>query len=686
MIEPGSPGPLGAWYDGDGVNFSLFSSVADAVELCLFDEHDQERRGLFLAKGEKDCWSGYLQDCRPGQRYGYRIHGPYDFESGLRCNPHKLLIDPYAKELGGRFQWSPALFDFQPVGHEMRINELDSADVVPRSVVTDPVDATIPIGPAIPWTDTVIYELNVRGFTMRHPDVPDSDRGRFRGMTNGHVLSYLKALGVTAIEIMPVQAFIDEAFLIERGLRNFWGYNTLSFFVPAGRYANVDPPAEFREMVSAIHDAGLEVIMDIAYNHTAEGAGTGPTLSFRGIDNHAYYRLDNDRPAKYVNDTGCGNTINTDHPRVQELILNNLEYWATQMGVDGFRFDLASILGRTSSGFDRQHPLLRSIAENRTLTACKIIAEPWDLAHDGYQLGNFPASWAEWNDRYRDSLRRFWRSDNNEVHELTQRLLASPDLFCENSKRPWASINLITAHDGFTLADLVSHERRHNEANGEDNNDGHRHNLSCNHGVEGATDDATILALRRKHRLNLLATLLFSQGTPMLLAGDEFGNSQYGNNNAYAQDNEVGWLDWSGLEYDTAFNESVRRLLQFRRESGLFRQSQYQSTSLPPLETSVSVYWFNPDGTTLNTNDRASAVALSVVFTRRADDDESGQTIALLLNPAFADCEFTLPDHLQKPSWRVRFASDERTAAQTKDRRLLVFGSSMVILEPLESL
>ncbi|MDH4047697.1 MAG: glycogen debranching protein GlgX [Gammaproteobacteria bacterium] len=679
MIETGRPEPLGASFDGDGVNFALFSDAANAVELCLFDANDHERRGQFLEDRGDGTWCGYVPGCLPGQRYGYRVHGQYDVEQGLRCNPHKLLIDPYARELRGRFRWSPELFDFVSDVDDWRINEQDSAGSVPRCVVSEPA-SPLSKGPAIPWADTIIYELNVRGFTMLHPDVPQADRGKFSGMSNGKVLSYLKALGITAVEIMPVQAFIDETFLARRGLRNFWGYNTLNFFVPAGRYAKVDPRAEFCNMINAIHDAGLEVFMDVVYNHSAEGGKPGPTLSFRGIDNLSYYRTETDRPGEYVNDTGCGNTLNVDHPRVQELILLNLRYWSAEMGVDGFRFDLASVLGRGARGFDAQHPLLKAIESDASLSSCKFIAEPWDLAHDGYQLGSFPASWAEWNDKYRDSLRRYWRGDTNEAAELGRRMLGSADVFEKSGKSPWTSINLVTAHDGFTLNDLVSYEQRHNHANGEDNADGHRHNFSCNYGVEGPTSDAAILALRRKHRLNLLATLLFSQGTPMLLAGDEFGNSQHGNNNAYAQDNETGWLAWSGLASDPAFAEAVRLLIRLRRDMPQFRQADFLHGQKFNRQDVQDVAWFRPDGDVMLANDWDKAQALYVCFAR-ADEFGTLQIAALLMNPAIIECTFTLPDYRERSEWLTRFSSDATVQSRTDRLRMTVPDRSVVMLE-----
>jgi glycogen operon protein len=645
---------LGAHWDGEGVSFRLFSSRAEAVELCLFDAGGRETRRLGMAAGADGVWQARVDGCAPGQCYGYRAHGPYDPPRGLRFNSAKLLLDPYARALRGRLRWNPAVFDFEPGAEagEFRINTRDSGPYVPRSVVTGDSAATARPGPRIPWSETVIYETNVRGYTMRHPDVPDAERGRFRGLCNGAVLQYLKALGITSVELMPVHAFIDEAFLVRRGLRNFWGYNTIGFFTPEHRYAEVDPRAEFVEMVNAIHDAGLEVILDVVYNHTGESDARGPTLSFRGIDNLAYYRTEPDDPGSYVNHTGCGNTLNADHPAVQALVIDSLRFWHGQMGVDGFRFDIATVLGRNGEGFDPGHPLLASIGQDRSLRRAKLIAEPWDVGPDGYQLGRFPPPWAAWNDRFRDSARRFWRGDPGEAGEFARRLHGSSDLFEPSGRSPFASINFVTAHDGFTLADLVSYERRHNLANGERNRDGHAHNLSANHGVEGATDDARIGALRRRQRLNLVATTLLSQGTSMLLGGDEFGNSQDGNNNAYCQDNETGWLDWAGLQRDPDFTAQVRGLIRLRRELPLLRHSLFLHGANAMLDGWRDIEWLHPAGGRMEPADWDAAQAFAMALTDGHD------VVALLFNASAEAVQFSLPDSLS-PGWLVRFSSQQ---------------------------
>ena len=544
MKRAGNHETLGACADRDGVNFALFSEHAEAVDLCLFDAAGQETARLPLPERTGDIWHGYVPGCKPGQAYGYRVHGPYDPADGMRFNPNKLLLDPYAKRLAGSFQWGAEVLGDEPSdsGNGPAMSTVDSAPFVPKAVVVGEQPQPRR-GARIPWSETIVYETNVRGFTMRHPDVPKRDRGRFSGMRHGEVLEYLKALGITTIELMPVQAFLDEAHLHAKGLRNFWGYNTLAFFAPEPRYGSLE---DCREMVDAIHDAGFEVILDVVYNHTAEGNHLGPTISFRGIDNAVYYRLMPDDLSQYVNDSGCGNTINIDHPQVRHLVLDSLRYWVTDVGVDGFRFDLAPILGRTAAGYDREHVFFLELEQDPALAGIKLIAEPWDVGPGGYQLGHFPRRWAEWNDRYRDTVRQFWRADQGKLGELAHFILGSAERFELSGRGPWASVSYVASHDGFTVADIVSYEHRHNTANGEDNQDGHAHNFSRNYGVEGPTDDPDVNALRRRQRLNMLATVLFSQGTPMLLAGDELGNSQAGNNNAYAQDNETGWLDWLG--------------------------------------------------------------------------------------------------------------------------------------------
>jgi isoamylase len=681
MIEEGDATPTGASFVEDGVNFAIFSAGAEAVELCLFDAYDNETDRLMIGHHTDGVWHAFLPGCRPGQRYGYRMHGRYAPHEGLRYNAHKLLIDPYARKLSGDFRWSPAVFDFDLAGDALHLNRLDSAAIVPKCVVTSGRGHAARGRPIIPWPDMVVYEANVRGYTMRHPDVPEAERGTFRGMTNAKILAYLKSLGITSVELMPVQEFIDEQFLIERGLRNFWGYNTISFFVPARRYGCVDAREEFLGMVNAIHDAGMEVLLDIAYNHTGESDRLGPTLSFRGIDNRSYYRTPADDPGDYINDTGCGNTINVDHPRVRTLIIDNLRFWVSDMRVDGFRFDLATVLGRTADGFTSRHPLLQAIDNDAVLRGAKLIAEPWDTGPDGYQLGRFPVGWAEWNDRYRDSLRRFWRGDPNEMGEFAKRLLGSADIFEAGGRSPDASINFLTAHDGFTLADLVTYEKRHNEANGEDNRDGHSHNFSTNFGIEGKTDDATIKRLRRTQRLNLLATLLLSQGTPMLLAGDEFGNSQQGNNNAYAQDNEIGWLDWSGLDSDADFRTAVRELIRLRKDIPLFRQRRFLHGRPGRPGGYRDAEWLRCDGKPMQPEDWPAAGAAGLILaTTRPVPADGVQALALLMNPTEEDVQFALPPSDDGKDWQVAFSTATVVTRSAADSTRHLSARSLICL------
>lgn len=681
MIEKGDATRPGARFVDDGVNFAIYSAAADAVELCLFDCDNNETDRLTIGHHTDGVWHGFLPGCQPGQRYGYRLHGHYAPDEGLRFNANKLLMDPYAHELSGEFRWSPAVFDFELHGDAMRLNQNDSAPYVPKCVVTTGPGRPPRGQPTIPWSEMIIYEANVRGYTMRHPDIPEADRGTFRGMTNATILAYLKSLGITSVELMPVQEFIDEQFLIERGLRNFWGYNTISFFVPARRYGCADASEEFLGMVNAIHDAGMEVLLDVAYNHTGESDRFGPTLSFRGIDNRSYYRTPADDPGDYVNDTGCGNTINVDHPRVRTLIIDNLRFWATHMGVDGFRFDLATVLGRTVDGFSSRHSLLQAIESDKVLRDSKFIAEPWDAGPDGYQLGRFPAGWAEWNDRYRDSLRRFWRGDYNEAAEFAKRLLGSADIFENGGRAPDASINLLTAHDGFTLADLVTYEKRHNEANGEGNRDGHSHNFNSNFGIEGISDDATINRLRRTQRLNLLATLLMSQGIPMLLAGDEFGNSQQGNNNAYAQDNEIGWLDWSGLGSDPDFQTTVCDLIRLRKDVPLFRQRRFLHGRSAGQDDRPEVEWLRTDGKAMQSGDWSAGGATGLILAS-AHPVSPGKvhTVALLMNPTEEDVDFELRRPVDAPGWRVAFSTAAARRHSAAGSNQLLSARSLVCL------
>lgn len=674
MIQAGSPEQLGASWDGQGVNFALFSSAAQAIELCLFDAAGQQVQCFRLPDNHGGVWSGYLPGCEPGQRYGYRAHGPWAPASGLRFNPSKLLIDPYAQALEGSFQWAGAVYDFDhsTAGHAVQPNRTDSAAFIPKCIVTGPAATPRASRPSIPWSETIIYEANVRGYTMRHPDIPESERGKFSGMSNGKILEYLKALGITSLELMPVHAMIDEGFLVGRGLRNFWGYNSINFFTPEARYTDRDAGREFREMVDAIHEAGIEVILDVVYNHTGEGGGKGPTLCFRGIDNLCYYRTDPEDPGIYINDTGCGNTINADHPRVQALIRDSLVYWHRSMGVDGFRFDLAPVLGRSSRGFNPSHDLLRLINDAPGLSAAKLIAEPWDPGPGGYQLGQFPSRWAEWNDRYRDTLRQFWCGEKDQLSSLAKRLHGSSDIFESSGRPPQASINFVTSHDGYTLRDLVSYESRNNHANGEDNVDGHAHNFSCNHGVEGETRDAGVNKLRRRQRINLLATLLLSKGTPMLLAGDEFGNSQSGNNNAYAQDNETGWLDWSGMAGDPDFFSRVQALIKLRGRMPHTKRTSYPHGSDPDGDGLRDIEWLHPSGGRMQAAQWHSEFALTLFFPEMEGSRPAGQeyarndlvAVAIMLNAAAEPRNFSLPELPRSGAWSLAFHSAEHAPPQ----------------------
>jgi glycogen operon protein len=670
MIKGKSPHCPGSHFDGEGVNFALYSSVADAVELCLFDANNNQVAIHQLPHHHDGIWHGYLPGCETGQRYGYRVRGPWQPEKGLRCNPSKLLIDPYARALDGRFEWSGAVFDFDhstlSADNAPKPNRTDSASSIPKCVVMAPDSSMQVARPRIAWSDTIIYEANVRGFTMRHPDLPEHERGKFVGLSNGAILQYLKALGITAIELMPVHAFIDEGFLAGRGLKNYWGYNSINFFTPESRYAHADAACEFQEMVEAIHEAGMEVILDVVYNHTAEGNGQGPSLSFKGIDNLAYYRTLPSDAAVYINDTGCGNTLNVDHPQVQTMVQDSLIYWHQEMGVDGFRFDLASVLGRKPAGFDPRHPLLQKITDHPELESAKLIAEPWDTGPGGYQLGQFPHRWAEWNDRYRDSVRRFWRGDADQAAAMVNGLLGSQDLFEQHGRPAYCSTNFITSHDGFTLNDMVSYEQRHNLANGEDNRDGHSHNFSSNHGVEGETEKPEIMQLRRRQRLNMLATLLLSKGTPMMLSGDELGNSQAGNNNAYAQDNPTGWVDWDGLVSDPGFLRHVQQLIRIR-----------QRWNLQDSE------WLDSDGQAPGTGQshhRAMMLWARTPVDTAPTEDGLVTECVLMLNAADDAVDFSYPQGSESDGdWETLFNSAEDEQQNSKEEALVLPARSLLL-------
>jgi len=662
VIVAGDADRLGATVDRDGVNFAVYAAGADAVELVLLDPAGSEQERVRMPAVSDGVWHGFVPECRPGQLYGYRVHGRYDPAHGLRFNPAKLLLDPYARQITGELHWRPEIFDYSIAEPELQPNRSDSAPFVPRSVVRDDIRAGgRSHGPRIPWSETVIYEANVRGYTMRHPAVPTDRRGKFEGMANGDVLRYLRSLGITTVELMPVHAFADEEFLVARGLRNYWGYNTLGFFAPAARLGGPDPVAGFREMVDAIHDAGIEVVLDVVYNHTAEGGRLGPTLSFRGLDNAAYYRLEASDSGEYVNDTGVGNTLNADQPVVQRLVLDSLRYWSGTLGVDGFRFDLATILGRSEAGFAGDHPLLAAIGRDPALAGLKLIAEPWDVGPGGYCLGRFAPGWSEWNDRFRDSVRSFWRGDPGTAAEFARRVHGSSELFEPSGRGPSASINFVAAHDGFSLSDCVSYAERHNEANGENNRDGHGENFSSNHGIEGETDDPAINAARRRHRLNLLASLLLAQGTPMLLGGDEFGNSQAGNNNAYAQDNETGWLDWSLEAADPAFRESVAALIELRRRLPLLRQSRYLHGAPCGPHAVPDIVWFDVDGEQMTAANWHGGAEFGMLLCGVVRDAPCAA--ALLFNASDRDYTFRLPSVRGIAYWTREWCTDRPVCA-----------------------
>ena len=601
---PGTPYPLGATYDGTGTNFSLSSEVAEAVELCLFDADGTERR-VALTEVDGYCWHAYLPRVGAGQRYGFRVHAPWDPSRGLRCNPHKLLLDPYAKAIDGGIDWDPACFPYDVAGgDDTRRNDADSASHVPKAVVVSPFfDWAADRYPDTPLHESVIYELHVKGFTVAHPDIPEPLRGTYAGLAHPVAIDYLTNLGVTAVELQPVHQFVHDFALVDRGLRNYWGYNSIGFFAPHDEYSSAGTDGsqvtEFKAMVRALHEAGIEVILDVVYNHTAEGNHLGPILSFKGIDNAAYYRLVPDDPAHYYDTTGTGNSLNMAHPHTLQLIMDSLRYWVTEMHVDGFRFDLAATLARQFHEVERLSAFFDLVHQDPVVSQVKLIAEPWDLGEGGYQVGNFPPQWSEWNGRYRDTVRDVWRGAPTALGELATRLTGSSDLYQADSRHPSASVNFVTCHDGFTLRDLVSYNTKHNEANGEGNRDGADDNRSWNCGVEGATDDAGVLALRARQQRNLLTTLLLSQGVPMILYGDEVGRSQRGNNNAYCQDNEVSWFDWS--RPDDELHAFTTGLIALRRAHPVFRRRRWFQGR--PLRDTVDIAWLKPDGTEMTDAD-----------------------------------------------------------------------------------
>jgi isoamylase len=662
----GNPYPLGATWDGSGVNFAVFSEHAEAVDLCLFGAGGVDEQRVRLVEQTDLVWHCYLPDVRPGQRYGFRVHGPYSPAEGDRFNPAKLLIDPYAKRIDGELAWDDSLFGYRIGSDGDEPDDGDSAPFVPKSVVINPAfvwgDET---PPRTPLDRTLIYEVHVKGFTQLHPEVPEELRGTYAGLASGPAIDYLTNLGITAVELLPVHQHVTDRHLVERGLSNYWGYNTIGFFAPDVRFAaSGEPVSEFKSMVKRLHDSGIEVILDVVYNHTGEGNHLGPTLSFRGIDNEAYYRLSPEDPRYYVDYTGTGNTLDATSPKVLQLIMDSLRYWITEMHVDGFRFDLASALARELHDVDKLSAFFDIIHQDPTISQVKLIAEPWDVGPGGYQVGNFPVGWAEWNGKYRDTVRRFWKGVGGQTAELAYRLSGSSDLYAGSGRRPHASINFVTAHDGFTLHDLVSYESKHNEANGEDNQDGDDNNESMNFGVEGPTEEEGIIELRERQKRNFLATLLLSHGVPMLLGGDEIGRTQRGNNNGYAQDNEISWYSWDLDRRDRALLGFTRSLIRFLNSHPVLRRRRFFQGRQIRGSRVKDLTWFSPDGSEM-TDAQWAAAGIRTLGVQYAGDaiDERGprgeritdDTMLVILNADDHPIAFILPDHETAKRWEVVF-------------------------------
>ncbi|GAA0431405.1 glycogen operon protein GlgX homolog [Acrocarpospora corrugata] len=698
-IWPGEPYPLGATWDGVGTGFSVFSEIADRVELCLYDDDQIETR-IDLPEMDGFVWHGYLPGIMPGQRYGYRVHGPYDPRRGHRCNPSKLLLDPYAKAIEGEVRWNEALFSYY-LADPGRLNSDDSGPFMPKNIVVNPFfDWGNDRPPRTPYHETVIYEAHVKGLTMRHPQVPERERGTYAGLAHPAVIEHLLSIGVTAVELMPVHQYVPEHFLVARGLTNYWGYNTMAFLAPHNTYSSAgqrgEQVLEFKGMVRALHEAGIEVILDVVYNHTAEGDHMGPTIGFRGIDNAAYYRLLDADKRYHLDYTGCGNSLNVRSPHALQLIMDSLRYWVLEMHVDGFRFDLAAALARELHDVDRLSAFFDLIQQDPVISQVKLIAEPWDVGPGGYQVGNFPPLWTEWNGKYRDTVRDYWRGASATMPEFASRLTGSSDLYATGGRRPIASINFVTAHDGFTLNDLVSYDHKHNEANTEHNRDGSDDNRSWNCGAEGPVEDPEIVRLRRRQRRNFLATLFASQGVPMLVAGDEFGRTQHGNNNAYCQDNEISWVDWTLTRTESDLLDFVKAIAAFRRDHPVFRRRRFFS-GRRDSEGMRDIVWLTPAGREMNHGDWHAGYAKSIgVFVNGDAITEPGprgekisdQSFLLLINAHHESVTFTLPGAEYGVSWQVMVdTAEERVsddpfpdAAWTYGSEVQVIGRSLRIL------
>ncbi len=687
-ISEGLPHPLGATWDGVGVNFALFSANATRVELCLFDQEGRtELERIELPEYTDEVWHGYLPDARPGTVYGYRVHGPWNPEAGHRFNAHKLLLDPYAKGHVGELIWGPEVFGYRlETGNDLTFDERDSAANMPKCVVIDPAFTWLrDRRPNVPWEQMILYETHVRGFTKNHPAVPEALRGTFSGMASKEVVDWIRGLGVTSVELLPVHTFINESTLMEKRLTNYWGYNTIGFFAPDPRYSSKPAfaHAEFKEMVAHLHDAGLEAILDVVYNHTAEGNERGPSFSFRGIDNASYYRLLPDQQRFYINDTGTGNTLNLSHSRVLQMVTDSLRYWVQEMHVDGFRFDLGTILAREPHGFDESSGFLHACRQDPVLNSVKLIAEPWDCGPGGYQVGGFPPGWAEWNDKFRDDVRRFWRGDEGMASAMAARLSASADMFNKRGRKPWSTVNFITAHDGFTLHDAVSYNDKHNDANGENGHDGSGSNYSLNYGVEGETDDEEINECRRRHMRNMLATLLLSQGTPMILAGDEFGRTQGGNNNAYCQDNEISWFDWNLPEWAQTQVALVQRLTRLRHDYPILRRGRFfTGTPIDALDVK-DVTWINASGAEMEARDwhDPSMKCFGMLIDGRAQatgirKPGSDTTMLIVLNAHHDLVTFTLPECTNGKAWELVF---DTNVPERDDRQSFAIGDAYAV-------
>ncbi len=691
QIWPGQPYPLGATFDGVGTNFSLFSEVAERVELCLFDSHGKETR-VDLPEMTALCWHGYVPDVRPGQRYGFRVHGSWDPDQGHWCNPVKLLIDPYAKALDGAWEWNDALSPYNFDAPETSRNDLDSGPFLPKGIVVNPFfDWANDRRPKTPWHRTVVYEAHVKGFTKTLPGIPEEIRGTYAGMSHPAAVKYLQRLGITAVELQPVHQFVQDSTLQQKGLRNYWGYNSIAYLAPHNEYSRSRQGGqvqEFKQLVKTMHEAGIEVILDVVYNHTAEGNHLGPVLSFKGIDNAGYYRLVPDKRRYYMDYTGTGNTLNMRHPHVLQLIMDSLRYWVLDMHVDGFRFDLAAALARELHDVDRLSAFFDLIQQDPVVSQVKLIAEPWDIGEGGYQVGNFPPLWSEWNGKYRDSVRDFWRGNDQTMAEFAFRFTGSSDLYQGTARRPHASINFITAHDGFTLRDLVSYNEKHNEANGEDNRDGESHNRSWNCGAEGPTDDPEILALRARQARNFMATLLLSQGVPMILGGDEIGRTQNGNNNAYCQDNPTSWWDWGSV--DESLLQFTRSLLRLRQRHPVFcRRRWFQGRPIHGSGVS-DIGWFTPAGIEMSDEDWQVGFAKSLGVFLNGDaiptPNERGERIVdqsfyVMFNAHYEALTFTLPEEKWGSRWTEVFNTYDSAELVPEERmgRQFPAGAALIV-------